>query len=270
MCHTAPSRNSATSVVPPPTSISSTPSSRSSGVRTDSPEARDWSTTSSTVRPARLTLRTTFWTAVPAPATRCTETPSRLPSIPTGSRTPSWSSTVKPWVRACRISRSGGRLTARAASTARATSMAVTSRVRPWIATTPWLLIPRMCPPPIDTYTASTSTPAACSASEIARLIASTVDSTLATTPFRSPREACWPIPITSTPVGVTSPMTAQTLVVPTSSPVMMFCVLRTFSVAPGQPRLALRELRHPRARGAGPPRPPPGPGRLQAPGCEA
>ena len=84
VCHTAPSRNNATSVVPPPTSIRRTPSSRSSGVSTDSPEARGCSTTSSTFRPARLTLRTTFWTAVAAPATRWTETPSRLPSIPIG------------------------------------------------------------------------------------------------------------------------------------------------------------------------------------------
>jgi len=43
---------------------STTHTSRSSGVRTDSPEARACSTTSSTVSPARLTLRTTFWTAV--------------------------------------------------------------------------------------------------------------------------------------------------------------------------------------------------------------
>src|SRR4029453_10223944 len=35
-------------------------------------------------------------------------------------------------------------------------------------------------------------------------------------------------MPITSTPVAVTSPITAHTLVVPTSSPVMMVCVLRT------------------------------------------
>src|SRR4026208_1672308 len=66
--------------------------------------------------------------------------------------------------------------------------MAVTSRVRPWIATTPWLLTPRRWPPPIDTKTASTSTPAACSASETAFLVASTVDPTLAAKPFPKSR----------------------------------------------------------------------------------
>ena len=86
VCHTAPSRKRATSVVPPPMSIRSTPSSRSSGVSTDSPEASDCRTTSSTFRPARLTLRTTFWTAVRGPgdevdrdAQPAPEHPDRLP-----------------------------------------------------------------------------------------------------------------------------------------------------------------------------------------------
>jgi hypothetical protein len=56
------------------------------------------------------------------------------------------------------ISRSCGTLRARAASTARATSAALTSRSFPEIATTPRLFTPRMCPPATPAYTAATST----------------------------------------------------------------------------------------------------------------
>ena len=111
---------------------------------------------------------------------------------------------------------------ARAASTARATSALPISRFLPWTATTPWLFTPRRWLPPIAVNTDSISTPAICSASATARLMPSTVASMLATTPFRRPRAACWPMPITSTPVGVSSAMTAHTLVVPTSRPVIV------------------------------------------------
>src|SRR5512142_291774 len=58
----------------------------------------------------------------------------------------------------------------------------------PEIATTPRLFSERMWPPATPAYTAATSTPAICSASATACLIASTVESMLTTTPRRSPR----------------------------------------------------------------------------------
>src|SRR3989441_307975 len=83
-----------------------------------------------TVRPARFTERTTFWTEVTAPVTMCTSTSRRTPDIPMGSRTPSPSSTTKLCGRTWMISRSWGRLTARAASMTRSTSASLTSWCR--------------------------------------------------------------------------------------------------------------------------------------------
>ena len=91
---TAPSRKSATSVVPPPRSMTRTPSSFSSSSMIASAEASASSTTSWTWSPARLTLRMTLRTDVVAPVTRCTSTSSRTPDMPRGSLTPSWSSTT--------------------------------------------------------------------------------------------------------------------------------------------------------------------------------
>jgi hypothetical protein len=120
-----------------------TPSSRSSSNSTASAEARGWSTRSCTARPARFTERITFCTDVLAPDTMCTSTSRRTPLMPIGSRTQSWSSTTKVWGSTWMISRSWGRLMARAASTARCTSVSSTSRCLPEMATTPRLLTPR-------------------------------------------------------------------------------------------------------------------------------
>ena len=107
-----------------------------------------------------------------------------------------------------------------AASSARSTSKALTSRLRPETATTPRLLRPRMCPPATPAYTDATSTPAICSASATAFRIDSTVESMLTTTPLRRPRDAAAPTPTTSSPPSeLTSAMIAQILVVPTSRP---------------------------------------------------
>src|SRR5207244_1732478 len=116
VCQIAPLRKSATSVVPPPMSTTTTPSSFSSSYRTASPEASGSRMTSCTARPARFTERTRFWTEVTAAVTTCTSTSRRTPDMPMGSRIPSPSSTIKFWGRTWMISRSCGRLVARAAS----------------------------------------------------------------------------------------------------------------------------------------------------------
>src|SRR5207249_3647037 len=126
-----------------------------------------------------------FWTEVTAPVTMCTSASRRTPDMPIGSRTPSPSSTMKFCGSTWMISRSWGRLIARAASTTRSTSASLTSRSRPVIGTTPRLFTPRMWPPAMPAKTPETSTPAICSASPTAVLIASTVDSMLTTTPRR-------------------------------------------------------------------------------------
>jgi hypothetical protein len=150
----------------------------------------------------------------------CTSTSSRTPDMPSGSRTPSASSTMKACGSTWMISRSCGTLMARAASTARSTSVDVTSRSRPETATTPRLLSERMWPPATPAYTRPTSTPAICSASATACLMASTVESMFTTTPRRRPREGALPTPTTSrAPPGLGAPITAQIFVVPTSSP---------------------------------------------------
>ena len=86
-------------------------------------------------------------------------------------------------------------------------------------ATTPCELNPRMCPPAIPAKTALISAPAISSASSTARRMEATVASMLITTPLRSPREGCVPMPITSMPSAVSSPTMQQILVVPMSSP---------------------------------------------------
>ena len=135
------------SVVPPPMSMSTTPSSFSSAKSTASAEAIGSSTTSCTASPARFTERTTFCTDVTAAVTMWTSTSSRTPDMPSGSRTPSASSTAKVCGSTWMISRSCGTLTARAASTTRSTSAGLTSRSRPETGTTPRLFSERMWPP---------------------------------------------------------------------------------------------------------------------------
>src|SRR3989442_1749890 len=95
------------------------------------------SPTSCTVRPARLTERITFCTEVTAAVTTCTSTSSRTPDMPSGSRTPSASSTMNVCGSTWMISRSWEMLIARAASTPRSTSAWLTSRSFPDTATTP-------------------------------------------------------------------------------------------------------------------------------------
>src|SRR5712692_2746867 len=216
----APSRKRATSVVPPPRSMSRIPSSFSSAEITASAEASGSRTRSWTCNPARLTLRTRFLTEVVAPVTRWTSTSSRTPDIPSGSLTPSSSSTRKVCGRTWMISRSWGRLMARAASRARSISAGLTSRCLPDTATTPRLLTPRMCPPATPAMTEATSTPAISSASPTACLMDSTVESILTTTPLRRPRDGLTPTPMMSRlPTGDHSAITQQIFVVPTSSP---------------------------------------------------
>src|SRR5262245_21026334 len=180
-----------------------------------------------TARPARLTDRTTLWIEVIAPVTMWTSTSRRTPVMPTGSRIPSCSSTTNVCGNTWMISRSWGRLMARAASIARWTSTTETSRSLFPTATTPRLLTPRMWPPAMPAYTPDTSTPAICSASPTAWRIASTVASMFTTTPLRRPRDGAVPTPTTSMPpLAFGSAMTAQIFVVPTSSPT-------TYSLSP-------------------------------------
>src|ERR1700730_1920409 len=120
------------------------------------------------------------------------------------------------------ISRSWGRLIARAASSARSTSAWLTSRCLPETAMTPRLFTPRIWPPATPASTLAISTPAISSASPTACLTLSTVESILTTTPLRRPRDGLVPTPTMSrVPMDDHSAMTQQILVVPTSSPVM-------------------------------------------------
>ena len=105
--------------------------------------------------------------------------------MPTGSFTPSWSSTTNSCGRTWRISRSVGSATARAASSTRSTSPAATSRLL--TATTPWLLNPLMWLPAEPATTLRISHPAISSASSTALRMASTVASMLTTMPFCKP-----------------------------------------------------------------------------------
>src|SRR6478672_13830863 len=74
--------------------------------------------------------------------------------------------------------------------------------------------------PEIDAYTLRTSQPAISSASSTARWIDCTVESMSTTTPLRSPRDSCEPMPITSIgSPGAYSPTNAVTLEVPISRP---------------------------------------------------
>ena len=85
----APSAKIAMSQVPPPMSISATPSSRSSSSRTAAAEASGSSTMSATWRPQRLAHFTTFCADVTAVVTMWTLASSRTPAMPSGSRMPS-------------------------------------------------------------------------------------------------------------------------------------------------------------------------------------
>ena len=121
--------------MPPPMSMTATPISFSSSLRTASALASGWSTTSATVRPQRSAQRMTFCTQLVAAVTRFTFTPRRTPPIPMGSRMPSWLSTMYSRGRTWRICRSASTGMARAPSSTRSTSPRVTSP--PAMAATP-------------------------------------------------------------------------------------------------------------------------------------
>ncbi len=72
------------SVVPPPTSINTTPNSRSSSVSTASATANGANTISATLRPLRLQHLMTFCTEATAPVTMCTFASRRTPDMPKG------------------------------------------------------------------------------------------------------------------------------------------------------------------------------------------
>src|SRR6266850_7692450 len=114
-------------------------------------------------------------------------------------------------------SRSAGIAIACACSITRFKSLGRTSRSL--IAIMPISLCAWMCPPAIPAYTDVISQPAIISASSTALRIESTVASMSTTTPLRSPRDGCVPIPITSIVSPLGSATTAQIFVVPTSSP---------------------------------------------------
>ena len=176
-------------------------------------------TTSMTSRPARLQHLMMFWTLVVAAVMTWARTSMRTPLMPIGSLIWPWPSIMYSSGRVWMIWRSSGMLTALACSMTRATSWSVTSRFR--MLTWPRLLKPRMWPPAMPQKTDWTSTAAICSASWMAWAMLLVVASMLTTTPWRRPSDGQVPTPMMSTPLSVTSPMMAATLVVPMSRPTM-------------------------------------------------
>ena len=138
-------------MVPAPTSISSAPSSRSSGVSTVSAVASGSKTIWMTSMPARLTLVSSVRERVMLPVTRWTITSRRVPSMPRGSSIPPCSSTMNSWGMACRISRSEGSAADCAASSTRWMSWRVISRSLRDTLTMPRELTLRMSAPATPT-----------------------------------------------------------------------------------------------------------------------
>ena len=87
VCASAPCRQTAISVVPPPMSARTMPSSFSSAVRTASLAARGSRTISITSMPARLTQLRRFCVVATGTVTTWTSASRRLPTIPSGSAT---------------------------------------------------------------------------------------------------------------------------------------------------------------------------------------
>ena len=94
VCWMEPLWNTAMSVVPPPMSTRQTPSSFSSSESVASDDASGCSTMSATLRPVRCAHFTMFCAEETAPVTMRAFASRRTPLIPTGSFTPSWSSTT--------------------------------------------------------------------------------------------------------------------------------------------------------------------------------
>src|SRR6267154_720494 len=195
----------ARSVVPPPMSKSATPRSRSSWVSTASAEASGSSTSSSTSSPARSAARITFLQAEAAPVMMCTSASRRTPDIPTGSRIPSWSSTMNSCGRTWRISRSVGIATALAASITRSRSFGRISASLRDTAITPRLLMPRMWSPAIPAKTPRMVRPDIRSASWTAHWMDRVVFSRFTTTPRLRPSEGAEPTPMTRIPSPIPS-----------------------------------------------------------------
>ncbi len=151
VCATAPSKKTARSLECAPMSSRQTPSSRSSAESVASAAAMDSSTASETSSPARLAQVTVLCSALPEQVAMCRSTSSRAPTMPTGSKMPGCSSRMNWRGSRCRISRSGGRSTARARSTAVRTSSRVISRMRLPSSNPPLVLSPRICGPPTPT-----------------------------------------------------------------------------------------------------------------------
>ena len=218
-CRMLPSWNSATFVVPPPRSSSTTPSSFSSDVSADSPAAIVSRTSSLTCIPDCTMQLLTFRNGVTAPVTMCTSTSSRTPDMPHGSGILHWSSTMWSWVSTWMTWRSEGIFSAVAASRARNTSSRVTPRpTSDAMATAPLLLTLSMCSPEIPTITAFTLAPASRSAARSASSIERAASSMLTTTPRLRPRDLLVPLPRIRSPSSAISPISTTVLVVPRSS----------------------------------------------------
>ncbi len=99
VCTMEPLRKMEMSVVPPPMSMSATPSSFSSSWSTASAEARGWSTRSSTASSHRSQHLMMFWAEGRAAVTMCTRVSRRTPLMPRGSLISSCPSTMKSWGR---------------------------------------------------------------------------------------------------------------------------------------------------------------------------
>src|SRR4029079_15730015 len=128
--------------------------------------------------------------------------------------------------------------TARATSMARLMSSRLTSRWCPVTATCPGELRLSTCWPPTPTKARAIFQPDARVALSTASAMDRTVWSMLMTTPFLRPDDGTVPWPmIVSRPSRLTSPMSVQTLDVPTAIPT------RNASLSPGGVALPLHEV---------------------------
>ena len=195
VCATAPSKNTTRSLECAPMSSRQTPNSRSSAERVASAEAIDSSTASVTSRPARLAQVIVLCRALPEQVAICRSTSSRAPTIPTGSKMPGCPSRMNWRGSRCRISRSGGRSTARARSTAVRTSSRVISRMRLPSSNPPLVLMPRICGPPTPTAHSSMLMRATRSACSLAALTAFAAGDKSLISPLRMPADSTTPCP---------------------------------------------------------------------------
>ncbi len=207
-----PSWKKAISVVPPPISTRNTPSSFSSAERATSAAASGCSTMPVTLIPARLTQRVRLRREVMGLVTIMASTSRRTPSMPAGSRIPSYPSTTNSRGITSTISRSRGRAITRAACITRSISSSLISRSSDCTATTPRLLISSVFSPGRPTQAESILKPHIRSASAAAKAMASMVSSRSTMIPFFIPSEGDSPRPIMLTvPSGRGSPTITRT-----------------------------------------------------------